>query len=94
MRICPPARDRGARRAYHIRMHTRTLPRPPGAPLDPATRARLRAYLLRAHWRPTCAAVGVDAGVLRRAMAGQRIRSSSALAIRLVVSTAAQETRP
>ena len=59
--------------------------RPAGEPLDPATRARLRAFLARAHWRPACAALAVDASVLRRALAGGRVRVATARAIRLTL---------
>ena len=59
--------------------------RAPGAPVDNETRERLRVYLSRAHWRPACAAIGCGAAVLRRALAGDRIRTASACAIRLAL---------
>lgn len=57
-------------------------PKAPGEPLDAATRALLLDYVERAHWRPACAHLGVSAQVIRRALAGERIRVASARAIR------------
>lgn len=60
--------------------------RMPGVPLDSQTRSRLSAYIARMHWRPACAAIAVAPAVLRRALAGDRVRAASALAIRVALA--------
>jgi hypothetical protein len=61
--------------------------KPVGEPLDSDTRDRLRAYVVRAHWRPACAVLAIDASVVRRALAGGRLRVATVRAIRLVLDT-------
>jgi hypothetical protein len=51
--------------------------------LDPQSQEKLREYLAKYHWRRTCDYLGVGADVLRRALAGERIRTASIRAIRL-----------
>ncbi len=59
--------------------------------MDAVTRATLRAYVARAHWRPAIRALGVTEGVIRRALARKPIRLASIRAIR--AGLAAQEPR-